>query len=134
MNDILQDIPHFTQVRLVTGPDGYARWEEAPIALDQGKPQARLSALMASGGFQLRESPVGFRSDFHCTGEPQWLFVIGGAMEIGLQDGSTRVFLPGDHFYSADVLPAGATFDPKVHGHCSRQLGNQPLRTLFVRA
>ncbi len=127
-------IPHFTQVRLVTGEDGYARWEEALIPLDQGKPQARLSALMASGGFQLRESPVGFRSDFHCTGDPQWLFVIGGAMEIGLQDGSLRVFRPGDHFYSADVLPAGATFDPKVHGHCSRQLGDEPLRTLFVRA
>ncbi len=134
MSDSLDDTLHFTQVRLVTGADGYARWEEAQIPLDQGKPQARLSALMASGGFQLRESPVGFRSDFHCTGEPQWLFVIGGAMEIGLQDGSTRVFLPGDHFYSADVLPAGATFDAKVHGHCSRQLGQVPLRTLFVRA
>jgi hypothetical protein len=54
-------------------------------------------------------------------------------MEIGLQDGSSRVFSPGEHFYSEDLLPAGATFDEKVHGHWSRQVGNQPLVTLFVR-
>ncbi|HQY09016.1 MAG: hypothetical protein IPG57_09360 [Burkholderiales bacterium] len=123
----------FTRVALVTGPDGRARWEESSISLDEGKPAARLSVLMASGGFQLRRSPVGFRSDFHCTGSPQWLFVLRGAMEIGLQDGSKRVFRPGEHFYSADVLPEGASFDPKLHGHCSRQVGDEPLETLFVR-
>ena len=88
---------------------------------------------MASGGHQLRESPVGFRSDFHCTGVPQWLFVLQGQMEIGLQDGSTRVFGPGQHFYSADTLPEGTVFDPALHGHRSRQLGDEPLVTLFVR-
>jgi len=33
----------------------------------------------------------------------------------------------------ADLLPAGALFDPSVHGHWSRQLGADPLVTLFVR-
>ena len=46
----------------------------------------------------------------------------------------TRVFGPGQCFYSNDTLPPGATFDPTVHGHCSRQLGDEPLVTLFVRA
>ena len=27
-------------------------------------------------------------------------------MEIGLRDGSTRRFRPGEHFYAADLLPA----------------------------
>jgi hypothetical protein len=124
----------FTRVILETGPDGRARFREEAVPLDQGKPTARLSALMPSGGLQLRMSPVGFRSEFHCTETPQWLFVLGGAMEIGLQDGSSRVFLPGDHFYSADTLPVGATFDAKRHGHWSRQLGSEPLVTAFVRA
>ena len=110
-----------------------SRFREERIALDQGKPQARLSALMPSGGYQLRESPVGFRSEFHCTENPQWVFILGGQMEIGLQDGSSRVFGPGQHFYSADLLPAGARFDPQVHGHWSRQVGPDPLVTLFVR-
>ena len=124
----------FTQVVLYTAEDGRARFREQPIELSEGKPQARLSPLMPSGGLQLRMSPVGFRSDFHCTTDPQWLFVLGGQMEIGLQDGSARVFGPGQHFYSADVLPAGATFDPALHGHRSRQLGDEPLVTAFVRA
>jgi hypothetical protein len=124
----------FTQVILITEADGRARFREQPIELSEGKPQARLSPLMPSGGLQLRMSPVGFRSEFHCTGEAQWVFILGGQMQIGLQDGSSRVFGPGQHFFSADVLPAGATFDPLVHGHNSRQLGDQPLVTAFVRS
>jgi hypothetical protein len=124
----------FQKTTLFTDTDGRARFREDAVPLNEGTPAARLSALMASGGMQLRQSPVGFRSDFHCTGAPQWLFVLQGQMEIGLQDGSTRVFGPGQHFYSADTLPPDATFDPTVHGHRSRQLGDEPLVTLFVRS
>jgi hypothetical protein len=123
----------FHQVVLFTDTDGRARFREQTLPLSEGTPAAHLSPLMASGGYQLRESPVGFRSDFHCTAAPQWLFVLQGQMEIGLQDGTTRVFGPGQHFYSADTLPDGATFDPALHGHRSRQLGEEPLVTLFVR-
>ena len=126
--------PTLTQVFLETGPDGRARFREQAIALSEGKPAARLSPLMPSGGLQWRESPVGFRSEFHCTENPQWLFVLKGAMEIGLQDGSTRVFRAGDAFFSNDTLPAGAVFDARLHGHWSRQVGDQPLVTAFVRA
>ena len=94
------DTPIFTQVILETGPDGRARFREAALPLTEGTPAARLSPLAASGGYQLRQSPVGFRSAFHCTGAPQWLFVLRGAMEIGLQDGTSRVFRAGGHFYS----------------------------------
>ena len=124
----------FTQTLLFTDTDCRARFRQETLALTEGKPQARLSPLMPSGGYQLRRSPVGFRSDFHCTEHPQWLFVLEGQMEIGLQDGSSRIFGPGQHFYSADVLPAGATFDATVHGHWSRQVGPDELVTLFVRA
>ena len=124
---------HFTKVVLFTDADGRARFREETVPLPEGTPQARFSALMPSGGLQLRESPVGFRSSFHCTGTPQWVFILRGKMEIGLQDGTSRVFGPGEHFYSADTLPAGATFDPAVHGHWSRQAGTEPLATLFVR-
>ena len=123
----------FTQVILYTAGDGRARFREQPILLDEGTPQARLSALRPSGGLQLRESPVGFRSQFHCTTTPQWVFILRGRMEIGLQDGTSRVFGPGEHFYSADTLPPGTSFDPAVHGHWSRQVGDEPLVTAFVR-
>ena len=123
----------FTQTILFTDTDGRARFREQVLALDQGTPQSRLSALMQGGGYQLRHSPVGFRSAFHVSSHPQWVFILEGQMEIGLQDGSSRTFGPGEFFYSADTLPEGATFDPAVHGHWSRQLGPDPLVTLFVR-
>jgi len=124
----------FTRVILFTDTDGRARFREEALALDGGSPAARLSALLPASGLVLRESPVGFRSDFHCTDAPQWLIVLRGRMEIGLQDGTSRVFGPGEHFYSADTLPAGATFDATVHGHRSRQLGDEPLVTAFVKS
>lgn len=123
----------FTKVVLYTAADGRARFREESVPLDQGTPQAMLSQVFASGGYQLRMSPVGFRSSFHCTPAPQWCFILQGQMEIGLQDGSSRIFGPGQHFYSADTLPPGASFDPSLHGHWSRQVGADPLVTLFVR-
>lgn len=124
----------FPKTVLATGVDGRAHFRDESVLLSEGSSAARLSPLMVSGGYQLRESPIGFRSDFHCTGAPQWLFVLQGRMEIELQDGSKRVFGPGQHFYSADTLPEGATFDPSLHGHRSRQLGDEALVTLFVRS
>ena len=125
---------HITRTLLETGPDGFARFRDEPIALTEGKPQALLSPLVPSGGLQWRFSPVGFRSEFHCTGTPQWVFIVSGQMEIGLQDGSSRIFGPGQSFYSDDRLPEGAEFDARVHGHWSRQVGDEPLVTVFVRA
>jgi hypothetical protein len=123
----------FSKVILYTDTDGRAKFREEAVPLGEGSPQAMLSELFASGGYQLRHSPPGFRSQFHCTPNPQWVFILSGEMEIGLQGGVSRVFKPGQHFYSADVLPAGATFDPALHGHWSRQAGPDPLVTLFVR-
>ena len=127
-------MPHFNKVILFTDTDGRARFKEERVALDLGTPQTMLSEVFASGGYQLRTSPVGFRSTFHCTGSPQWVFILAGQMEIGIQDGVSRIFQPGAHFYSADLLPAGETFDPARHGHWSRQVGDQPLVTLFLRS
>ena len=123
----------FSKVVLYTDRDGRARWREEAISLAEGTPQAMLSRVFPAGGYQLRQSPVGFRSQWHCTPQPQWVFILAGEMEIGLQDASTRLFKPGEHFFSADTLPAGATFDPKVHGHWSAQRGAAPLVTLFLK-
>jgi hypothetical protein len=123
----------FTKVVLFTDIDGKAKFKEETIVMEEGTPQSQLSEIFTAQGYQLRFSPVGFRSQFHVTGKPQWVFILSGQMEIGLQDGTSRVFKAGEHFYSADTLPEGASFDPAVHGHWSRQVGDEPLRTLFLK-
>ena len=124
----------FAKVVLYTDSDGRAKFRDEHVALSEGTPQTMLSPVFPSSGYQLRQSPAGFRSVFHCTPKPQWVFILAGEMEIGLRDGTTRVFKPGDHFYSADVVPDGASFDPELHGHWSAQRGASPLVTLFVKS
>ncbi|MEO6565005.1 MAG: hypothetical protein ABIO63_03130 [Casimicrobiaceae bacterium] len=123
----------FTQVELFTNPDQRAQFRETAIPLSEGSELARLSAVAPATGLQFRHSPIGFASPFHCSPLPQWLIILSGIMEIGLQDGSARRFGPGECFLAADTLPAGATFDAKLHGHRSAQVGPDPLVTLFVK-
>jgi hypothetical protein len=124
----------FTKTILYTDRDGLARFREEQVLLTEGGPQAALSPVYPASGYQLRRSPVGFRSDWHCTPAPQWVFILDGEMEIGLRDGSSRLFRPGEHFYSSDTVPAGVAFDPARHGHWSAQRGARPLVTLFLKA
>ena len=124
----------FTRVVLYTSPDGSAKFREERLDLPEGGPDAMLSRLQPSSGYQIRFSPVGFRSQFHCTTITQYVFILSGEMEIGLHDGTSRVFCPGQHFYSADTLPAGEVFDSSIHGHWSRQTGPDSLVTLFLRS
>ena len=124
---------NFTKVVLFTDTDGKARFKEETMTMGEGTVQSQLTEVFSAEGYQFRYSPVGFRSQFHVTGKPQWVFILSGQMEIGLLDGSSRVFSAGEHFYSADTLPDGASFDPAVHGHWSRQVGEEPLRTLFLK-
>ncbi len=126
-------MPTFNKISLYTQSNGFAAFKEEAIELTEGSPQSALSPLFPSGGYQLRMSPVGFKSQFHVTTSPQWVFILQGQMQIGLQDGSSRIFSAGQHFYSDDLLPPGQTFDAKVHGHCSAQVGDEPLITVFVR-
>ena len=123
----------FSKLVLFTDRDGRARFKEESVALSEGNPQTRLSPMLPSSGYQLRQSPVGFRSQWHCTPKPQWVFILRGEMEIGLRDGTVRRFRPGEHFYAADLLPEGASFDAELHGHWSAQRGGEPLVTLFVK-
>ena len=73
----------FTKVVLFTDTDGKAKFKEETIAMAEGNPQSQLTEIFSAEGYQLRYSPVGFRSQFHVTGKPQWVFILSGQMEIG---------------------------------------------------
>jgi hypothetical protein len=126
MQDLVQTV-------LYTDADGYARFREDALPLPEGTPAARLSAPCPAKSVQFRRSPVGFRSEFHCTTHPQWTCILAGQMEIILRDGSRRLFSAGEFFYSNDLLPENTVFDPERHGHKSRQVGDGTLVTLFIK-
>ena len=60
----------FTKFVLYTDRDGRAKFREEQVPLDAGTPLTMLSVIFPSAGYQLRPSPVGFRSQFHCTPQP----------------------------------------------------------------
>lgn len=123
----------FKKTTLFTDTDERARFRDDLIEFNEGAPQVQLSGSFPCNSYRLRKSPMGFTGPVHCTASPVWVFVLRGQMEVILQDGSSRTFEPGESFYAADVLPAGAVFDETVHGHYARQVGPDALITLFVR-
>jgi fermentation-respiration switch protein FrsA (DUF1100 family) len=118
---------------LYTDAEGFSRFGEIALPLSEGTPLSRLTRQLPAAGLQFRESPAGFASDWHCTTAPQFTLILAGKMEIVLRDGSTRIFMPGECFYSTDTLPEGESFNPQRHGHRSRLVGEGPLRTLFIQ-
>jgi hypothetical protein len=123
----------FTKVILEAGPDGRSRFREEQVPFAEARPLLFLTPPMPGGAVQIRHSPPGYRLDFHPTVNPQWTFVLSGLLEVGLPDGTRRVFRTGDHLYSTDTAPAGIPFDPAVHGHDSRTVGEEPVVTVLVR-
>ncbi|WP_024521078.1 hypothetical protein [Bradyrhizobium sp. Tv2a-2] len=122
----------FKKIILFTDTDGRTRFREETIQLTEGTPQIQLSEASPCSNYRIRRSPVGYNYDFHCSSSPIWVVILQGQLEITLRDGSSRLFKPGDCFFSANVLPSGAVFDKNVHGHASRQVGPDPLVTMFV--
>ena len=123
----------FESVILYTDANGIARFRTEVILLKEGSPRVRLSAHMPATDFQIRRSPVGYRSEYHVSPYPLWVVILGGSIEIVLRDGTARTFTRGDHFLSADTVPEGENFNPTLHGHWSRQIGNEDLVTLFLK-
>jgi hypothetical protein len=61
--------------------------------------------------------------DWHPAPQRQFVIILSGQLEIGFEDGSTRVFGPGD---------ARLVEDTTGKGHTTRAIGNEPCITATV--
>jgi hypothetical protein len=122
----------FKKVELYTNESGYSQFRELEIELNEAGNIGFLSDDLSASNYQLRHSPIGYKSDFHNSTTPQWVFILSGTMRIGLRDGTHRDFKAGESFYSNDTPPA-ANVAKSVPGHNSAQVGSEPLQTLFLR-
>ncbi len=96
--------------RLYTGPDGHSRIE----TIDLGRTPDWTKGL-ATTQISFREDPVGRYLDWHPAPRRQFVIILSGQLEIGLGDGSTHVFGPGDARLVEDTTGRGHT--TRVHGH-----------------
>ena len=92
-------------VRIYTGSDGQTHFEDLHI------PAADIQnvAIQAGTNIVFRRFPADYFSDWHIAPRRQYIFVLSGAMEIGIGDGTTRRFGPGDVVLADDLTGTGHT-------------------------
>src|SRR6059036_3858939 len=91
-------------VRIYTGHDGQTHFEDLPLPAEE----SHNVALQAGANLVFRRFPADYFSDWHTAPRRQYIFILAGQMEIGIGDGTTRRFGPGD-VVLADDLTARAT-------------------------
>jgi hypothetical protein len=97
-------------VRIYTGPDGQTHFEDLPLPAEENYN----IALQAGASLVFRSFPADYWSDWHTAPRRQHIFVLVGQMEIGIGDGTTRRFGPGDVVLADDLTG---------QGHTTRSLG-----------
>jgi quercetin dioxygenase-like cupin family protein len=104
--------------RMYTGEDGKARWEEIDL---EKTPQWLEGFDVTKIRFSAR--PPGVLQDWHPAPQRQFVIIISGSLEIGFEDGTKKVFGPGD---------ARLVEDTTGKGHTTIALGNEPCVTATI--
>ena len=104
--------------RMYTGSDGKAAWE----AIDLDTKAEWLKGLDTT---QIRFSarPPGVLQDWHPAPQRQFVIILSGSLEIGFEDGSKKVFGPGD---------ARLVEDTTGKGHTTIAVGDEPCITATI--
>src|SRR5689334_7369595 len=97
-------------VRIYTGHDGQTHFEDLPLPAEENYNVA----LQAGASLVFRSFPADYWSDWHTAPRRQYIFILAGQMEIGIGDGTTRRFGPGDVVLADDLTG---------QGHTTRSLG-----------
>ena len=92
-------------VRMYTGDDGQTHFEDLPPPADE----SRSVALQAGANLVFRCFPADYFSDWHIAPRRQYIFILAGQMEIGIGDGTSRRFGPGDVVLADDLTGQGHT-------------------------
>lgn len=104
--------------RMYTDRDGRARWMTVDLSHE---PEWTGGMDTTSVRFSTRE--VGPMQDWHPAPQRQFVMIISGQLEIGFEDGSTRVFGPGDIRLVEDITGKG---------HTTRAIGSEPCVTATI--
>jgi hypothetical protein len=97
-------------VRMYTGNDGQTHFADLHIPAEE----IQNVAIQAGSDLVFRRFPADYFSDWHTAPRRQYIFILSGQMEIGIGDGTTRRFGPGDVVLADDLTG---------QGHTTRSLG-----------
>ncbi len=92
-----------------------------------------LSSQIGAKNFRLRESKVGYSTDWHLAGDATLIIIQKGTLRITLQDGQYLDFKSGQMFIAADNLTQEISFDQSIHGHKATVIGDENLLATHIK-
>ena len=92
-----------------------------------------LSEQIGAKNFRLRESKVGYSTEWHLAGDPTLIIVQKGILRITLQNNQHIDFEAGEQFIASDNLPNNIAFDNTIHGHKATVLGEENLMAIHIK-
>ena len=95
-------------VRIFTGADGESHIEELDLPFEQVG-HAMRTAIQPATGVQFSRLKPSQLVDFHTAPRRQYVITLQGQVEIGLGDGSKRIFNVGDIELCEDLTGRGHT-------------------------
>ena len=104
--------------RMYTDAQGKARWEEIDLA---AHPEWN-KGFEATNTYFATRTP-GVTADWHPAPRRQFVIVLSGQLEIGFEDGSKKVFGPGD---------ARLMEDTTGKGHTTTAIGGVPCVAAYI--
>jgi hypothetical protein len=95
-------------VRIYTGDDGESHFEEIDLPYEKIAESERTAVENAENVHFRRYQPGGF-IDWHTAPRRQYVITLEGQVEVGLGDGTKRVFGVGDVLLADDLTGRGHT-------------------------
>ena len=109
--------------RVVTGPDGGSRFEDADLPLQDKGEIGRLSDAFSARSVIFRETDPDYDYDWHRAPQRQLVVLLDGAIEIEVGTGEKRSFKGGDILLVEDTTG---------RGHRTRTTDGRMRRSLFI--
>src|SRR5262245_48189839 len=95
--------------RLYAGADGQSHFEP----LDGAKAAPYLNETQVANGYLIRDAYAPHIVNFHRAPRRRWVITLQGSVTIGIGDGSSVTFHPGDMFLAEDTTGQGHTAKPQ---------------------
>jgi hypothetical protein len=103
---------------MYTDANGKAQWEAIDL---KAHPEWLAGFDSTKIRFGVREPSV--TQDWHPAPQRQFVIILSGALEIGFEDGSKKVFVAGDARLMEDLTGKG---------HTTTAIGNEPCVTATI--
>lgn len=94
--------------RLYSGYDDQSHFQE----LDSSRSSEFFNITRSAKGLLFRNDFAPHIVDWHPAPRRRWVITLSGTVEIGLGDGSSMTFGPGDVFFAEDVRGQGHKATP----------------------